>query len=69
MNGPPKVIESNKFKNDEGETVNRLVVDVNGHHVQVLQYGKSPRLLVMVDEHIARVDESRVTEHIENNTR
>lgn len=68
MNEPPKVIQHDTFTNPEGETVNRLVVDVNGHNVQVLQYDDSPRLLVKIDEHMAQVDESRVSEYVANRT-
>jgi len=66
MNGPPKVIASDKFKNHEGETVNRLVVDVDGHNVQVLQYDDSPKVIVKIDEHMAQVDISQLRKHVEN---
>lgn len=48
MNGPPKVIDHDVTTNPEGEQVNRLVLDVNGHDVQVLQYDDHPRVLVRV---------------------
>ena len=48
MNGPPKVAHHDVTTNPEGETVNRLVLDVNGRDVQVLQYDDHPRVLVFV---------------------
>ena len=48
MNGPPKVVDHDVTTNPEGETVNRLVLDVNGHDVQVLQYDDHLRVLVLV---------------------
>ena len=46
-----KVIHADKFQNHDGENVNRLVLDVNGHNVQVLQYDQKLNVLVFVDQH------------------
>ena len=48
---PPKVIQHDTFTNTENEQVNRLVLDVNGHNVQILQYDESLNVLVYVDQH------------------
>jgi len=62
----PKVLHHDKFKNHEGEEVNRLVLDVDSHNVQVLQYDDSPKVIVKIDEHMAQVDISQLETHIEN---
>ena len=32
-----------------GETVNRLILDIDSHNVQVIQYDENPNVLVCVD--------------------
>ena len=51
-----KVIQHDRFKNHEGENVNRLVLDANGHEVQILQFDDNPLLLVKVDDTIKQID-------------
>lgn len=46
-----KVLQHDIFTNVEQEQVNRLVLNVNGHNVQVIQYDKCLNVLVYVDQH------------------
>ena len=52
----PKVLQHDRFTNIEGEQVNRLVLDANGHEVQILQFDDSPLLLVKVDDSVKQID-------------
>jgi len=52
----PKVLHHDRFTNTEGEQVNRLVLDANGHEVQILQFDDSPLLLVKVDDSVKQID-------------
>ena len=63
-----KVIHADEFKNHEGENVNRLVLDVNGHNVQVIQYDKNPSVLVFVDTTAKIMDISKAEKFIASRT-
>lgn len=64
----PKVIQHDTFKNHEGETVNRYVLDVDGQTVQVLQYDESPRVVVLVNDTAAQVDQAQVKNFVTSQT-
>jgi len=55
----PKVMHHDTHISPDGEQVNRLVLDVNGHNVQVIQYDANLNVLVYVDEHARMI-------HIDN---
>jgi hypothetical protein len=63
-----KVLQHDRFKNREGENVNRLAVDVNGHKVQVLQYDESPNVLVFVDHKAALLPIQQVGKFVADRT-
>ena len=47
----PTVLQHDEFTDDiTGEQVNRLVLSVNGHTVQIVQTDNDPRVLVLVDD-------------------
>ena len=60
----PKVIHHDRFTNTEGEQVNRLVLDANGHEVQILQFDDSPLLLVKVDDTIQQINITELIQQV-----
>jgi len=68
MNTPPKVIHHDTVTNGDGQQVNRLVLDVNGHNCQVLQYDDSPTVIVYVDTTAEQMDISQAGKFIQDNT-
>lgn len=52
----PKILHADKFINADGESVNRLVLDVDGHNVQVIQYDDGPNVVVYVDTAVTIID-------------
>lgn len=68
MNTQSKVIHADTFQNYEGESVNRLVLDVNGHNVQVLQYDQNLNVLVYVDQHAKIINIQNAAQFIASHT-
>lgn len=60
----PRIISQDKFTLD-GETVNRVVMTCNGHDVQVLGYGESPLLTVLVDDNAEQVLDISLEQYLE----
>jgi len=59
-----RVLSKDTF-NLNGETVNRVVLEVNGHNVQVLGYGESPLLTVLVDDNAEQVLDIALEQYLE----
>jgi len=64
----PKVIHHDTITNADNQQVNRLVLDVNGHEVQVLQYDESPTVIVYVDTTAQQMDISQAGKFIQDRT-
>jgi len=64
----PKVIHHDTITNADNQQVNRLVLDVNGHEVQVLQYDESPTVIVYVDTTAQQMDISQAGKFIADRT-
>lgn len=47
-----------------GETVNRLILDIDTHNVQVIQYDENPNVLVCVDTSMKIMPIENVTEYV-----
>jgi len=59
-----RVLSLEKFTLN-GETVNRVVLEMNGHNVQVLGYGDSPLLTVLVDDNAEQVLDIALEQYLE----
>jgi len=59
-----RILSADKFTLD-GETVNRVVMICNGHDVQVLGYGESPLLTVMVGDNAEQVLDIALEQYLE----
>lgn len=62
------VLQADVFKNEQGETVRSLVLDMNGHDVQILQYDDSPKVVVCVDSLVKQMDISEAGDFIQAHT-
>lgn len=47
-----------------GETVNRLVLDIDDHEIQVIQYDENPNVLVCMDASIKIMPIDSVVQYI-----
>jgi hypothetical protein len=63
---PPqiRVIENVTFDLN-GERCHRVVTDINGHDVTVIQYDESPQVMVVVDHSMRMMDISNVGKYVE----
>jgi hypothetical protein len=52
------------FQNIEGETVHRLVLDIPGHDVQILQFDSSPCVCVKVDDDMVMMQIGEIDKYI-----
>ena len=62
------IIEETTFTDADGVLVDRLVVDVHGHDVQIVSYDKGPQVVVKVDEHVRQMNITQVDHFIRSNT-
>ena len=47
-----------------GETVNRLVLDIDDHEIQVIQYDENPNVLVCVDASMEIISIDNVVQYV-----
>lgn len=59
-----KVIEDSTFDLN-GESCHRVVTEINGHDVQVIQYDESPNVVVFVDDNAKPMNISEVGQYVE----
>ena len=62
------IVEVTAFVNADHEVIDRVVLDVNGHDVQVLAYDNSPQVVVMVDDAVEQMHISEIDHFIRSNT-
>lgn len=63
-----KVIDVSEFKDADGVIIDRVVVDVHGHDVQILSYDNSPQVVVKVDERMEQMHITEIDHFIRSNT-
>lgn len=62
------VIDVTSFVNTDDEVVDRVVLEVNDHDVQILAYDNSPQVVVKVDEQVEQMHISQIDHFIRSHT-
>ena len=61
------IIEVVEFVSADHEVIDRVVLDVNNHIVQIVSYDKSPRVTVAIDKLIKLMHISNINQFIRSN--